>query len=94
MNLDNLIYRQNNKFSFSKNNNYEFIKYDMRSKNFDPAILEDADTVVILASLVGDPISNKYKKATKAINIIATKKFIDKSIKLGVKKINFCFYLF
>ena len=23
VNLDNLIYRQNNKFSFSKNNNYE-----------------------------------------------------------------------
>ncbi len=89
VNLDNLIYRQNNKFSFSKNNNYEFIKYDLRSKNFDSTILKDADTVVILASLVGDPISNKYKKATKAINITATKKFIDKSIKLGAEKLIF-----
>ena len=89
INLDNLIYRQNNKFSFSKNNNYEFIAYDLRSKNFDSGILKDADTLVLLASLVGDPISNKYKKATKAINITATKKFIDKSIKLGVKKLIF-----
>jgi nucleoside-diphosphate-sugar epimerase len=89
INLDNLIYNQKNKFSFSKDKNYQFIKYDLRDKNLDSSILKDADTVVILASLVGDPISNKYKKITKSINITATKKFIEKSIKQNVKKLIF-----
>ena len=87
VNLDCLIYGQKNKFSFSKNKNYHYINYDLRNKKFDHDILNNADTVVILASLVGDPISNKYKKETKSINIIATKKFIQKSIKAGVKKL-------
>ena len=89
VNLDCLIYGQKNKFSFSKNKNYHYINYDLRNKRFDLDILNNSDTVVILASLVGDPISNKYKKATKSINIIATKKFIEKSIKAGVKKLIF-----
>lgn len=89
INLDNLIYGQNNNFSFSKNKNYKFIKYDLRNKKFNSEILKYADAVVILASLVGDPISNKYKNETKKINIIATKKFIEKSIKYNVKKIFF-----
>ncbi len=89
INLDNLIYGQNNKFSFSKNKNYEFIKYDLRNKKINSNILKNADAIVILASLVGDPISNKYKKDTKSINITATKKIIEKSIKHNLKKIIF-----
>lgn len=89
INLDNLIYDQKNKFSFSKDKNYQFIKCDMRDKNLDSNIFKDVDTVVILGSLVGDPISNKYKKTTKSINISATKKFIEKSLKLDVKKLIF-----
>ena len=89
INLDNLIYSQNNTFSFSKNKNYKFINYDLRDKNLDPSILKNSDSVIILGSLVGDPISNKYKNLTNSINVISTKKFIDKSIKLGVKRLIF-----
>ena len=89
INLDNLIYDQSNKFSFSRNKNYKFINYDLRDKNLDSDVLKNCESVVILGSLVGDPISNKYKKLTQSINIVATKKFIDKSIKLGVKKLIF-----
>ena len=89
INLDNLIYGQNNSFSFSKKKNYKFIRYDLRDRKLNSDILKNADAVVILASLVGDPISNKYKNETKKINILATKKFIDKSIKYNVKKIIF-----
>jgi nucleoside-diphosphate-sugar epimerase len=89
INLDNLIYSQNNKFSFSKNKNYRFINYDLRDKNLDSNILKNSESVIILGSLVGDPISNKYKNLTESINVVSTKKFIDKSIKLGVKRLIF-----
>ena len=41
-------------------------------------ILKEITDVIILAGLVGDPITRKYPQESKAINFVALKNFIGK----------------
>ena len=75
---DNFIYRHD--FSvkkLKKNKNFFLHKCDLTdNKNF-PNILIGITDVVILAGLVGDPITKKYPKKAEKINYIGIKKFIN-----------------
>ncbi len=63
--LDNLIYRQ--KFDL-KNKLLNFIKLDITKKRDIQKIKKFYDTVLILAGLVGDPITKKYKSLSIKVN--------------------------
>ena len=77
--FDSLIYSQNYCIkSLLKNENYEFILGDLKNYNNIDNLLEGITDVVILAGLVGDPITRKYPKLSKEINYVALKSFIEK----------------
>tara|TARA_A100001015_G_scaffold239553_1_gene272883 strand:+ start:6421 stop:7434 length:1014 start_codon:yes stop_codon:yes gene_type:complete len=85
--IDNLLY--SNKFAiqkYFKNKNFKFLNADMRNKNSYKNILKKGYAVVLLAGLVGDPITKKYKTLSKSINSIGVRKFIKECYKL--KNIN------
>lgn len=64
--FDNLIYNQNKNFLLEKKH---FIKGDItKKKDLLKLINFKFDSVIILAGLVGDPITKKYKKKSVLIN--------------------------
>ena len=53
---------------FVQNKNFEFVNIDIRKKDVLENIF-DAHSVVLLAGLVGDPITKKYPEMNDEINI-------------------------
>ena len=73
--FDNLIYNQKIKV---RNKKFTFIKGDLRKeKDLIKLVNQKYDTTIILAGLVGDPITKKYKSLSKQINDIGMFKLID-----------------
>ena len=88
--FDSLIYSQ--KYcveSLLKKDNYEFILGDLRTYNQVENLLKDVTDVIILAGLVGDPITKKYPKESNEINFFALKNFISKCNNKKLKKVVF-----
>ena len=75
--FDYLIYNQNYSKNLIKNDKYKFIYGDLREKKEISGALKNIDHVVILAGLVGDPITKKYPKLSHDINYNGIKNFID-----------------
>ena len=76
--LDNLIY--DNSFSiqsFKKHSNFTFINGDLSDYKKLELASKNVDYVVLLAGLVGDPITKKYPLESEFINDKYLKKFID-----------------
>ena len=68
--IDNLLYKQKECINeFLKNENFEFINIDIRNKNLLNEHFNDIYSVVLLAGLVGDPVSKKYPEINDEINI-------------------------
>ena len=68
--IDNLIYSQDECINkFLENENFEFINIDIRNKYLLDEHFNDVYSVILLAGLVGDPISKKYPKMNDEINI-------------------------
>jgi nucleoside-diphosphate-sugar epimerase len=75
--LDNLIYK--NKFGlkeFTLNQNYEFVLGDLRNEKILKPLLNNHDIIIILAGLVGDPITKKYPEIAQQINYDGIKNLI------------------
>ena len=88
--FDSLIYSQKYCIeSLIKKKNYEFILGDLRNYNKIDDLLGEITDVVILAGLVGDPITKKYPKESKAINFVALKNFIGKCNNKKIEKVIF-----
>ena len=88
--FDSLIYSQ--KYCIQnliKKKNFEFILGDIRNYNKIENLLKDVTDVVILAGLVGDPITKKYPKESKEINYLALKNFINKCNGKKIEKVIF-----
>ena len=76
--LDNLIYQ--NSFSieqFKKDENYQFVFGDLRNEKVLKPLIDKNDVIIILAGLVGDPITKKYPSASKEINYDGIKNLIS-----------------
>jgi nucleoside-diphosphate-sugar epimerase len=85
---DNLIYKNNaNVVSNIMFNNFSFIKEDMANINHYTEMFKDIDCVVLLAGLVGDPITMKYPEKSILINENYMKICIDFFSQLNVKLI-------
>jgi nucleoside-diphosphate-sugar epimerase len=72
--IDNLLYGQ--KFNL-KHKLLNFKRIDISKKNELNKINKYYSTVVVLAGLVGDPVTKKYKKLSKIINDKAIENLID-----------------
>ncbi len=61
--IDNLIYSQDECINkFLENENFEFINIDIRNKYLLDEHFNDVHSVILLAGLVGDPISKNILK--------------------------------
>ena len=87
---DNLIYQNNicvlNKTHFEK---YNFIHGDMLEKNKLEKLIKEVDVVLLLAGLVGDPITKKYPKESAMINDNGVKNVIDLCSKNNIERFIF-----
>jgi len=84
--IDNLIYKQK-KIKF-KTKSYTFVQLDFGDKKV-LKYIGDSYCVIILAGLVGDPITKKYKRLSESINYHRTLKFIKFCKHKNIKKLIF-----
>lgn len=56
---------------------FRFLHADLRDAACYESMLEGVTDVVLLASLVGDPVTKKYPVPSRDINVDGTKKFLD-----------------
>ncbi|MBU1213095.1 MAG: NAD(P)-dependent oxidoreductase [Alphaproteobacteria bacterium] len=90
VNLDRLVYDNGSAaLGYFPHPAYRFVKGDMG----DPAALNDAlegvSDVILLAGLVGDPITKKFTEASAAINDAALKRCIDGLGGRGLERVIF-----
>ena len=87
--IDNIIYNQ--KFKKIKiNKNLNFFKYNFDSqKAFNLLDKIEHENLIILGSIVGDPITKKYPQITKKINLKATENLINYALKKNFKRVIF-----
>ena len=88
--LDNLIY--NNLYSlseFEKDKKFNFVLGDLRNEALTNKLLNECDAVVILAGLVGDPITKKYPEISEKINNKGIKKLINSCKNKKIEKLIF-----
>ena len=83
--VDKFIYEKNSFIKKSKKVN--ILKYNIADSSFYENIPNDISSVIILAGLVGDPITKKYPELSHQINYLAIKKIINFYKKLKVKLI-------
>lgn len=90
LSIDSLIYDQeiSNK-PYSLNQNYIFKNFDIRNELDLKNQFTNIDAVIILAGLVGDPITKKYPKESSDINEKGIKNIINLSIKNKIEKLIF-----
>lgn len=88
--IDNLIYGQNDCLNdFLKNHDYEFANIDIRKKDQLIEHFDDNCSVVLLAGLVGDPISKKYPKMNDEINLSGILNIIEICKNKNIEKLIF-----
>ena len=85
--VDNFIYNQK-KINFDKKN-YKFINCDLRNEYKIYKLISKVSYVIILAGLVGDPITKKYPKLAHEINYKGIKNVIKICNKIKIKKLIF-----
>jgi nucleoside-diphosphate-sugar epimerase len=85
--VDNFIYNQKKINFFNKN--YKFINCDLRNEEKIYKLISKVSYVIILAGLVGDPITKKYPKLAHDINYIGIKNVIKICNKSKIKKLVF-----
>tara|TARA_B110000858_G_C17751399_1_gene449865 strand:+ start:397 stop:1386 length:990 start_codon:yes stop_codon:yes gene_type:complete len=87
--IDNYIYGINNYAKEISHTNYTFINTGMSNIQIIKKYIIEADNIVLLGGLVGDPITKKYPELSNEINNTSVKNIID--ICMQVEKIKFIF---
>ncbi len=86
---DNLIYEQQTNNEIIDNNNYEFVNADIRDLIKIRENLKKVNAVIILAGLVGDPITKKYPELSEEINQKGIKNLIDECVGSNIGNVIF-----
>jgi len=87
---DNLLYNNNHCVLHKiQNPNYQFIYGDMLDIEKIKGILVGVDRVILLAGLVGDPITKIYPNESAAINDVGVKNVIDLCGQMNLKQFIF-----
>jgi len=69
--LDNLMHKKNTLNHLSEENNFNFIKGDVRDSNLYKKLIKENDIILPLACIVGAPLCEKNKELTKEVNQVA-----------------------
>lgn len=85
--VDNLLFNQKKNNYNKLFKNYKFINLNIN--NIKKSLFDNFDNVIILSSVVGDPITKKYPDISKKINLKYTKKIINILFEKKYKKIIF-----
>ena len=87
---DSLLFNNNHcVLNKTQNPNYQFIFGDMLNTVHLTSVLNGVDGVVLLAGLVGDPITKKYPRESAAINDVGVKNVIDLCAEKNIDKFIF-----
>jgi nucleoside-diphosphate-sugar epimerase len=87
---DRLLYKNNlNPLNHMHDSNYSFLYGDVVEKQQLSDIIQSVDNVVLLAGLVGDPITKKYPGESASINDIGVKNVIDLCAQYNTLKLVF-----
>jgi nucleoside-diphosphate-sugar epimerase len=85
--LDNFVYKNQESIqAYLGDENYEFIAGDLGDENSLKNASKGIDNVVILAGLVGDPITKKYPEESYKINEVGVQACIDFFDNENIKK--------
>ena len=87
--LDNLRYGGETLVHLLNDDNFEFIKGDVREINDLKNAVKEIDHVVHMAAIVGDPACKKEPELAKQTNFISTKELYSIANAAGVKKFLF-----
>ncbi|WP_435097287.1 NAD-dependent epimerase/dehydratase family protein [Candidatus Pelagibacter bacterium nBUS_27] len=86
---DNLIYGQKTNSQINKKPNFRFVNGDIRDSLKIRENLENVNAVIILAGLVGDPITKKYPGLSTEINQKGIKNLIDECAGYNIENVIF-----
>lgn len=76
--LDNNLYNHKDSIaSYHRNKKFSYLNFDIRNFKKIDKIIDKNTSIVLLAGLVGDPISKKYPRLSKSINESGISKFLD-----------------
>lgn len=84
--LDNLMFGGESIVELLNDNNFEFIKGDVRDEQTLRIALRDIDAVANLAAIVGDPACSKEPELANETNYTASKLMYGVANELGVKQ--------
>ena len=70
--------------SFKKHKNLKIIRKDIR--NFNEKIMKNIDVIYHLANIANDPSVELNPSLSWEVNVLATKKLVEKAIKFKVKQ--------
>ena len=88
--LDNFLYRNNYcVLPYLGRDGYESMYGDLSSKDVLDQALTDVDSVVLLAGLVGDPITKKYPEESRLINELGVLQVINQIHGKGIEHLIF-----
>ncbi len=87
--LDNLSFGGEAIVELLNNNNFDFIKGDIRNRNNLKKAMKDIEYVAHLASIVGDPACAVDPELTKDINLNGAKLTYEVANEMGIKKFVF-----
>lgn len=87
--LDDLLHGGQSLLSYIHDENFRFIKGDLRSNDPLADVLDGADAVVHLAAIVGDPACARQPKLAREVNLEASLNLYDKARHHGVKRFVF-----
>ncbi|MDI6736192.1 MAG: NAD(P)-dependent oxidoreductase [bacterium] len=79
--IDNLLYGGESILPFLLDENYEFIKGDVRDTSLLKKIVQDIDAIVHLAAIVGFPICSVIPDVALEVNVEATKTLTELATK-------------
>lgn len=87
--LDNLTYGYAALERFETNNSFRFVKGDICSESDMIMALQNVDSVIALAAIVGDPACSINEETTRRVNYESTKLLVDLAIKKDIKRVVF-----
>lgn len=83
--VDDLLHGGESLLSYLHDENFRFIKGDLRSKDSLTDILDGAGAVVHLAAIVGDPACARQPKLAREVNLEASLRLFEEAGRRGVR---------
>ena len=88
--FDNLIYKNGAAIlPLYSDENFKFVNSDLRDFSKFKEFLKQSSNIVLLAGLVGDPITKQYPDLSNSINLYGIKEFIDNLEYTDIEKLIF-----